>query len=165
MPASAPHPATPAQYAPRSTVRQRFVQPVAVALVVAATSGLALRVLVAGVLTSGGGVLLIAGVLGTATLFLAAALGLLLRWSGVGLPWRAGLVLALVDLGVYLALLVTGTERFSIVMLRPELSIAAVALATGAASLILVRGRLWMLGIAGVLGLAWLALTPVLVAL
>jgi len=165
MPTPAPRPATPAPHAPQSAVLRLWVQPILVALVVAATSGLALLVLVTGVLTSGGGFLLIAGVLGVATLVLAAALGLLLRSSGVGSPWSIGLVLAVVDLGVFLALLVTGTQRFSIVMLRPELSIAAVALTTGAASLIVVRGPWRIVGIAGVVCLAWLALTPVLVAL
>jgi len=43
--------------------------------------------------------------------------------------------------------------------------IVAVSLAAGAASAFLLGGRWRLLGFAGVIGLLWLAITPVLVAL
>jgi len=136
-----------------------------VAVLVALVSGASLLALVRDVLGTNGGPALLAVVLIAATAVLAVAFGLLLRLLKTRFHWIAGIVLALVVLGVHAALAITGTQRFSIVMLRPELVIAAVSLGTGAASSIMFRGWWRALGVVGVICIFLLALTPVLVVL
>jgi len=155
---------TPAVAAPThpSAGRARILRPLFVAVLVAVVSVAALVALVQGVLATGGGIPLIAGVLAVAATTLVVLLGLLFRRLGGRPRWIAATAIALADLGVYLALFVTGTQRFSIVSLGPELVIAVVALATGAASAILLAGWWRAVGVAGVLCLGWLALTPAL---
>lgn len=143
--------------------RARILHPLSVTVVVAVVSLAALVALVQGVLATGGGIPLLAVVLGAAATTLVVLLGLLFRRLGGRSRWLVATVIALADLGVYLALFVTGTQRPSIVSLGPEIVIAAVAIATGAASAILLPGWWRAVGAVGVLCLGWLALTPVLV--
>jgi len=143
----------------------RALQPLFVAVVIAIVSYLTVTNLARVVLLTGGSPLIIVIALPAAAAVLAIALGFGLRWLRARSPWLTATVLTLVALGVYIALIFTGTQRFSIVMLRPELQITAVALATGAALAIIFPGWWRALGIAGVVALISLALTPVLVAL
>lgn len=144
---------------------RRTLQPVFVALLVAGVSALALVALIQLVLATGGGLVLSGVVLLVATAVLVVVLGLLFRRADGRSHWSAAILLALVALAVYVALFVTGTQRFSIVALGPVVSIVAVALAAGAASTVTRSGGWRVLGVVGVLGLVWLVLTPVLVAL
>jgi len=141
----------------------RILQPVLTAAVVAVVSAAVLITLVNGVLAIGGGIELLAGVLLVAAIITAVALSFVFRrW---GSPRLVAVLLTLVVLGVYMALLLTGTQRPSIIGFGPVVTIAAVALAAGAASAITLPRGWRVLGAVGVLGLLWLALTPVLVAL
>lgn len=150
----------------RTTASVRpWLQPLLVAALVCLVSGVVLVVLVRGVLAVGVGIELLAIALLVATALLAVGLGLLFRVVGARSHWLAASVLAVSVLGVYVALLVTGTQRVSILTLGPELEIVIVSLAAGAASAILLPGRWRVLGLVGILGLVALALTPVLVAL
>jgi hypothetical protein len=141
----------------------RILRPVLVAALVALISVMTLVALVQGVLATGGSIALLAIVLVVATVSLVVLLGLLFRRLEGRPRWLAATVIALADLGVYLALFVTGTTSPSVVSSGPELAIAAVALATGAASAVTLPGGWRALGVVGLLALAWLALTPVLV--
>ena len=157
----------PAARRPSATVA-RILQPVLVAALVAVVSAITVATLIRGVFVTGGSiglVLLVLLVLPAATAVLALGLGFLFRWLGTRSHWAAAIVLAIVVLGVYVALLFTGTQRPSIVTLGVEVMIVAVSLAAGAASAFLLGGRWRLLGFAGVIGLLWLAITPVLVAL
>lgn len=155
--------APPTDAAEPTRASARILRPVLVAALVAMVSVIALVALVQGVLATGGGVALLVIVLAAATVSLVVLLGLLFRRLDGRSRWIAATAIALVDLGVYLALFVTGTHSPSIVSLGPELVIAAVALATGAASAVMLPGGWRALGAAGLIALAWLALTPVLV--
>ena len=141
----------------------RIFRPVLVAALVALISVMTLVALVQGVLATGGGVALLVIVLAAATVALVVLLGLLFRRLDGRSRWIPATAIALVDLGVYLALFVAGTQSPSIVSFGPEPAIAAVALATGAASAVMLPGGWRALGAAGLIALAWLALTPVLV--
>ena len=154
----------PAARRPSATVA-RILQPVLVAALVAVVSAITVAALIRGVFVTGGSIGLVLLVLPAATAVLALGLGFLFRWLGTRSHWAAAIVLAIVVLGVYVALLFTGTQRPSIVTLGLEVMIVAVSLAAGAASAFLLGGRWRLLGFAGVIGLLWLAITPVLVAL
>lgn len=154
----------PAARRPSATVA-RILQPVLVAALVAVVSAITVAALIRGVFVTGGSIGLVLLVLPAATAVLALGLGFLFRWLGTRSHWAAAIVLAIVVLGVYVALLFTGTQRPSIVTLGLEVMIVAVSLAAGAASALLLGGRWRLLGFAGVIGLLWLAITPVLVAL
>lgn len=143
----------------------RFLLPVLVAVLVASASTAALATLIQGALVTGGGMAVLVVVFSAATAVLAVALGVVFRLFGCRSCWTAGTVIALVDLVVYMALFLAGTQGVSNLLLRPDVAIVTVALASGAASAVAFRGRWRVLGVAGVLGLFWLALTPVLVAL
>jgi len=155
---------SPAARRPSATVA-RILQPVLVAALVAVVSAITVAALIRGVFVTGGSIGLVLLVLPAATAVLALGLGFLFRWLGTRSHWAAAIVLAIVVLGVYVALLFTGTQRPSIVTLGLEVMIVAVSLAAGAASAFLLGGRWRLLGFAGVIGLLWLAITPVLVAL
>jgi len=148
-----------------SAVVARILQPVLVAALVAVVSAITVAALIRGVFVTGGSIGLVLLVLPAATAVLALGLGFLFRWLGTRSHWAAAIVLAIVVLGVYVALLFTGTQRPSIVTLGLEVMIVAVSLAAGAASAFLLGGRWRLLGFVGVIGLLWLAITPVLVAL
>ena len=154
----------PAARRPSATVA-RILQPVLVAALVAVVGAITVAALIRGVFVTGGSIGLVLLVLPAATAVLALGLGFLFRWLGTRSHWAAAIVLAIVVLGVYVALLFTGTQRPSIVTLGLEVMIVAVSLAAGAASALLLGGRWRLLGFAGVIGLLWLAITPVLVAL
>ena len=140
------------------------LQPILVAALVALVSSGTVFALIAGVFATGGGPLVFL-LFPVAAAVLAVGLALVFRWLGVGSPWRAAIVTAVVVLVVYGALLFTGTQRPSIVSLGIEPMVAVVSVATGAASAILLRGGWRVLGVVGLLALVALTLTPVYVAL
>lgn len=149
------------QRAPLPIVTARILHPVGVALVVAIVSTATLVALVTLVLATGGGIPILAGVLGGAAIALVLLLRLLFRVLRTPSGWPAAIVITLADIAVYLALFVTGTAAPSIVSLGPEVFITAVAFASGAASTIGQSGWWRVLGIIGVIALLWLAFTPV----
>lgn len=149
---------------PSATVA-RTLQAVGVTLLTAAVSVSALVVLVQGVLATGGGIVMLAAVVAGAAVIFVLLLRLLFGRIGSRSGWPTATVVALACVAVYVALFVTGTGRTSIVSFRPEATIAAVALSSGAASTMMLGGWWRVLGIIGGLCLLWLALTPVLVTL
>lgn len=151
---------------PPTVLVAQVAQPIGVALLVAVVSLLALFVLIRGVLATGGGILVLLIVVSASAVVLAVGLRLLFRQLGRRSAWPRAIALTVADLVVYVALLITGTQSPSIVSLGPEAVIASVALATGSASTIVLRGWYWrMVGVAGVIVLLWLFATPALVVL
>jgi hypothetical protein len=149
-----------------STQVAHVTQPIGVALLVAVISLVALFVLIRGVLATGGDIPVLLIVVSASAVVFAVGLRLLFRQLGRRSTWPMAISLTVVDLVVYVALLLTGTQSPSIVSLGPETVIASVALATGSASTIVLRRWYWrMVGVAGVIGLLWLFATPVLVVL
>jgi len=143
----------------------RALQAAGVAFLTAAVSAAALIALVQGVLVTGGGVGMLAAVVGGAAIVPVLLLRLLFRRIRSRSGWPTAIVVALACVVVYVALFVTGSQSTSIVSFRPEAAIGAVALAAGAASTIMLGGWWRVLGIVGGMCLLWLALTPMFVTL
>lgn len=141
----------------------RGLQPVAIAFLVALLSYLGLLGVVRGVFTSIPAAPLVA-------VFVAAAL-LVVALAAVFRVFQGrprvlvAIVIALGVLAMYSALAVTGTQRASVASLRPELVIVIVSLITGAATSVTAPGRWRLLGVAGLVGVAALLLTPLYVSL
>jgi hypothetical protein len=166
MAPAVPHIHLATRPSPPTVLVAQVAQPIGVALLVAVVSLLALFVLIRGVLATGGGIPVLLIVVSASAVVLAVGLRLLFRQLGRRSAWPMAIALTVADLVVYVALLITGTQSPSIVSLGPEAVIASVALATGSASTIVLRGWYWrMVGVAGVIVLLWLFATPALVVL
>jgi hypothetical protein len=141
-----------------------FLQPLGVTVLMGIVSTVTLVTLVRGVLATGGGIPMLAAVLGGAAGVLVLLLRIVFRRVGTRSGWPTAIAVTLAGIAVYLALFVTGTDAPSLVSLRPEVAIAAVSVASGAASALTMGGWWRALGIVGGVGLVGLALTPVFAA-
>jgi len=141
------------------------LQPIGVTVLVATVSLAALFALIEGVLATGGGIPALVAVLVVSAGALAVLLRLLFARLGSRSGWPTAVVIATADVIVYAAVLVTGTQAPSIASLRPEAAILCVALASGAAASLMLGGWWRVLGVCGMVGLLWIALTPLLVTL
>ena len=142
-----------------------FFQAAGSALLTGAVSAVALFVLIRAVLATGVGISILATVLGGAAITLALLLRLMFRRLRTRSGWPTAVAITAAVAIVYFGLSITGTQKPSIVSLRPEVAVAAVSLASGAVSTIAFSGWWRVLGIVGGLCLLWLALTPVIVAI
>jgi len=139
----------------------RGIQPLLVAVLVALASSLGLVLVVQSVLL-GTGMIGPAVVIVVAAAALAVALALLLHRLRARRSRLGAGVLTTAVLVTYLAIALAGTQSSSVAMLRPEIVIILVSLATGAASALLLGGWWRVLGAVGVAGLIALALAPAL---